>query len=645
MNPYVAIVSSLLFLPALYFLLHRPKQNTKPHENEAETEQPRAGWRQQYEDWKLFLPLLLPKDSAVRRRLVYRYLMMFICVGARRVLRVAHPILLRRIVQVLSSETVSPRLPWIEIALFIFLHKVVQGVINNVQEAFRARAEGVLVKNISVILYTRLLELSADYHENKKSGSVWRAVHRSGSQTVAYFGDIFFTEVAMVFDVILSIGTCWTIFDGGLALAMSAAFACYVGFSLALRQHTRRNFDIVIKENEREANLSYDVIQNWPTVSHFNRVEYEGNRYTSAIKRSREAYDQLFLNHQIWRSIGRDLVASVGMAAVCILGGYQIRTSQRSTGDFIMLFQFLTDTFPQLVSLSRIFESTDRFLSNSHNVIELLKLQPTVKDKEGAPDLKVGNGTVEFDNVSFSYNGKTDVVKSVSFKAEGGRTVAIVGETGGGKSTLLKLLSRTYDVKSGAIRIDGQDLRDVRQDSLREQMSIVPQLIGVFNASILENLRYANLEATREQIEQACEAAALHKRIMSFPDGYDQVVGERGVKLSGGERQRLAIARALLRPGRIVLLDEATSDLDAETEARIQDYLKKWYVGRTVIVVAHRLATIANADLIIPFKDGQVVEVGRHGELLQKKGYFYMLWNKQRLAWNPASKIEAESEV
>lgn len=640
MTPYVAAISLLLFLPVLYFLVHRPRQNTKKTQNGDETEQPRAGWRQQYEDWKLFLPLLLPRDGTLRWRLVYWYSAMFMCVGARRALGVACPMLLRRIVQLLSSGVTSPRLPWVEIVLFTFLHKIAQGVIDNVQETFRTRTQSVLINNISVALYTKMLGLSADYHENKKSASAWRAVCLSGGMTVNYFGRVFSTQVAMVFDVFLSIGACWTIFDGGLALAMSAAFASYVGLSWATPEYTRRSLHVLIEEGERDQNLAYDTIQNWQTVSHFNRAGFEGNRYKLAIERSSAIASQLYLNHCTWRRIGRDLVTSAGIAAICVLAGYQIQTSQRSAGDFVMLFQFLADTFPQLEFVSRISESTDMFLSNSHNVIELLKLQPTVKDKEGAPDLKVGDGTIEFDNVSFSYNGKTDVVKDVSFRADGGKTVAIVGETGGGKSTLLKLLSRTYDVKSGTIRIDGQDLRDVNQELLREQMSIVPQLIGVFNASILENLRYANLEATREQIEQACEAAALHKKIMSFPDGYDQVVGERGVKLSGGERQRLAIARALLRRGRIVLLDEATSDLDAETESRIQDYLREWYVGRTVIVVAHRLATIAKADLIISVRDGQVVEAGRHDELLQKKGYFYTLWNKQRLAWDPASKAE-----
>jgi ABC-type multidrug transport system fused ATPase/permease subunit len=263
-------------------------------------------------------------------------------------------------------------------------------------------------------------------------------------------------------------------------------------------------------------------------------------------------------------------------------------------------------------------------------MLDILKEEPTVRDREGAPQFVFKRGDIEFEGVGFSYDGKRPAVQDVSFRLEGGKTIAIVGETGGGKSTLLKLLYRMYDPAKGSIKIDGQDVRDVRLSSLMEHISIVPQIIGVFNASILDNLKYGRLDATQEQCEEACQAAALHK-ISSFPKGYDELVGPKGTKLSGGELQRLAIARALLRDSHIVLFDEAMSSLDSETEWAIQERMRRWCADKTVVIVAHRLATIAHADLILAVKDGRIVEAGCQEELLEKKGYYYSLWSKQKL--------------
>jgi len=243
--------------------------------------------------------------------------------------------------------------------------------------------------------------------------------------------------------------------------------------------------------------------------------------------------------------------------------------------------------------------------------------------------LAVSSGKVEFDGVNFAYDARKEVLKNISFTAEPGATVALVGETGGGKSTMLKLLFRFYDVTSGSIRIDGQDLRSVSLSSLRDALGVVPQDPSMFNQTIYENIRYARLDATNEEIQEACKAAAVHDKIDSFPDGYKSKVGERGVKLSGGELQRIAIARVLIKNPKIVLLDEATSAVDSSTEQLIQEAFKRLSAGRTTFVIAHRLSTIRDANLILVIDHGEIVERGTHDELLLKGGKYFELWTKQ----------------
>ena len=636
-NPYYG-VSVLLFLPAFYLLTYR-KRPSKPtaasHEN-GKPENP--GWiiRKQYADLKLFLPFLLPKDKVIQRRLVFNLSVAGLGVATNRVIKVLKPVLLRRIIDTLNDNN-SQRSPWVEIVLHVLFRNIIAKIADDIAYAYKSRATTNMSDAISLALYNKLLDQTAEYHENKRSGSVWNAVCSSGTTAIHYFSYMLFHQLPVLLDVVLSVATCWTVFNGDLALAMFAFIVLYVGVCIALSDFDKAAYDAVVRTSENASDIGHDTLLNWQTVSYFNRFEHERARYAAAVQANRRSQHN-YRRPLRWQGTAKNLLAGSGVAAVCLLGSRRIRTSagRLGAGDFVLLFQFWAELFQPLEFLVDIFVSADRFLSDSHKGIEILKLEPAVKDKQNAAEFNLENGTIEFDKVSFSYDGERDVIRDVSFTVEGGKTVAIVGETGGGKSTLFKLLCRAYDPKAGSIRIDGQDLRDVRLTSFREHVSIVPQAIGVFNTTVLENLRYANLEATREQVEDACRAAALHKRIVEFPKGYDEVVGEKGSKLSGGELQRLAIARALLRRAQIVLFDEATSNLDAETEGRIQDYLRRWYNGRTVVVVAHRLATISHADLIISFKDGAIVEAGSYEDLLARKGYFYQLWNKQRLAWDPS---------
>jgi len=262
-------------------------------------------------------------------------------------------------------------------------------------------------------------------------------------------------------------------------------------------------------------------------------------------------------------------------------------------------------------------------------LLELFQTKPTIVDAPGAKPLKLGDGVVRFDNVSFAYDERKPTLTDVSFVVPSGKTVALVGETGGGKSTILKLIDRFYEVTSGSISIDGQDIRQVTLDSLRERIGVVPQEPMLFNDTIMNNIRYARLSATDEEVHEACRAAAIHDKIKTFPDGYDSKVGDRGVKLSGGEKQRVAIARAILKRPDIILLDEATSAVDTETEQLIQEGFKTLCQDRTTFVVAHRLSTIMKADHIVVVMNGKIVEQGSHDELIHTNGKYHDLWSKQ----------------
>ncbi|KAI1005636.1 Heavy metal tolerance protein [Podosphaera aphanis] len=268
-------------------------------------------------------------------------------------------------------------------------------------------------------------------------------------------------------------------------------------------------------------------------------------------------------------------------------------------------------------------------LMDAERLLELFNLKPTISDLPGAKPLKSGDGLVRFDHVSFAYDSRKPTLKDVSFTVPPGKTIALVGETGGGKSTVLKLIDRFYDINSGSISIDGQDIRHVTISSIRERIGVVPQDPVLFNDTIMNNIRYAKLYAADEEVYEACKAASVHDKIMKFPDGYNSKVGDCGVKLSGGEKQRIAIARVILKQPQIILLDEATSAVDTETEELIQKGLQSLCQGRTTFVVAHRLSTIINADHILVVMNGEVIEEGTHEELIRNNGKYKDLWSKQ----------------
>lgn len=624
-------------------------------------------WRKNYANFRKLTPFMFPGRGEDSRSYKIDLATVATCSVLSRVFNAMLPILLRRIIDQLADSS-THQIPLVEILVFIALRQVVSEAVTTLHWNKFTHVESAISNRLCCCLYDKTLALSADWHDATQPMDTYVAIINGGPRFGRFVMSILFDKVTAIIDLLVAIAAFWRLFGSRLALAMAAIAVVYVWAARRIMPATRlEEFAAIVRLRREQHRIGGDALKNWHTVAAFNNVAHEQARHRDAASRTVDMARKRDTSRvQItWK---KNVVLALGLSVLSLMTTGQIVSGrgQQGVGDYVMLLQFWNDlAFPiqNFVSWATWFEE---FFVESDKIIEILEKQPTIRDKDGASEFRLLNGDIEFDQVSFSYkhdnakdendakeaatsdktrdkdDGKSahdaapaSAVKNVSFKVKGGTTVAIVGETGGGKSTLLRLLCRLHDVDAGSIRIDGQDIRDVRLGSLMQHVSIVPQIISVFNDTVASNLKYGNLTATQADCEAACEAAALHKKIVGgFQKQYEEVVGESGTRMSGGELQRLAIARVLVRhdaSNKIVLFDEAMSSLDSETEWDIQRRLREFGKGRTVVIIAHRLATVAHADLILAVKDGVIVESGGQEELLAKKGYYYRLWDKQRL--------------
>ena len=381
----------------------------------------------------------------------------------------------------------------------------------------------------------------------------------------------------------------------------------------------------------------------YETVKYFNAEPYEFDRYRTAIKRFQKAEYSNIASLNVM-NLAQNSCFMIGLLITCFIAAFQVTTGQRKVGKFVSLLTYMAQLQGPLNFLGTFYRSIQASMINAERLLELFKEQPTVADSPDAKALESCAGEIAFNDVRFSYDPRKAALSGLNFTCLPGTTTALVGESGGGKSTVFRLLFRFYNIGEGNIQVDGHDIEDITIDSLRSHIGVVPQDTVLFNESLMYNLKYANQKATEDEVYEACRAASIHDQILSFPDGYESKVGERGLKLSGGEKQRIAIARTLLKGPRIILLDEATAALDTETEQHIEYALDKLSDQRTTLVIAHRLSTITSADQIVVIHAGQAVEKGTHEELLSLKGRYTSMWRKQIRAQKAAQEAKVASD-
>ena len=538
------------------------------------------------------------------------------------------------------------RVPYFEVALYVFyLYLQSAAGIYAIKNWLWLPVEQWAYRAITTAAYNHIMGLSSGFHESKQSGELYKSIEQ-GSSVNDLLETMLFEVLPMLIDIFVAFTYLYYLFDAYMALIVGTTTVLYLWVSTyftAMQSDSRRR---QMGISRKESQVLYDSMGNWRTVSYFNRIPYEQQRYASVVTLHMQSQRKSWILHYVsWAA--ESVVLDFGLAGACFLAAYQVASGIQSVGSFVTLFTYwgqLSGEFRCYQTLLNAFaeaiEGPLMFFSQAHvrlmaklidaeQLLQVFQTKPSVAEKKGAKKLNLDKGDVEYSNVHFSYDGKKQILKDLSFHAAAGQTVALIGETGGGKSTILKLLFRFYDVTSGSITIDGQDIRDVTLESLRECIGVVPQDPSLFSDTIMNNVRYSRLDATENEVFDACKAAAIHDKITSFTNGYQSKVGEHGVTLSGGELQRVAIARAILKNSKMILLDEATSSVDTETERNIQEALAKLTSGRTTFVVAHRLSTIVNADLIIVIKDGQILERGTHDELFHAHGKYHDLWARQ----------------
>jgi ATP-binding cassette subfamily B protein len=493
---------------------------------------------------------------------------------------------------------------------------------------------------LAVETFHHVHALSLRFHIERRTGGLSRIIDRGTKAidrllTLAIF-NIFPTILQLIFIVALML---WRL-NVWFVVATAIMIIAYMQFTFAVtrwRIHIRR----AMNDSDNEANTkAVDSLLNYETVKYFNAEAHEEARFDSAM----EKYAQASIVTQITLSVlntGQGLIASLGLVAVMILAALGVKDGSLTVGDLVMANALLIQLFIPLNLLGTVYRDISQGLIDMEMMFGLLRRPQEVKDKPDAKPLAVGNGEIRFENVVFSYEHDRVILKGVSFRVPAGKTVAVVGPTGAGKSTISRILYRFYDIQSGRVTIDGQDIRDVTQASLRAAIGIVPQDTVLFNDTIRYNIAYGRFGASEAEILEAARRAQIDPIIRELPAGYDSMVGERGLKLSGGEKQRVAIARTLLKNPPILLLDEATSALDTHTEREIQSALKLVSTNRTTLVIAHRLSTIIDADEILVLDHGQIIERGRHSELVARGGPYAAMWNRQKEADEVRERLQA----
>ncbi|MGL4280457.1 MAG: ABCB family ABC transporter ATP-binding protein/permease [Albidovulum sp.] len=605
----------------------------------------KEGWRRSFRTMERVAPYLWPKgETWVKRRVV----LSLIALVVAKIVSVTTPFFYKAAVDMLSGEARDDgwllALGAIGLTVAYGLARLGSTGFNELRDVIFVRVGQRALRKLALETFTHIHRLSMRYHITRKTGGLSRIIER-GVKGVEFLLRFMLLSIGpLILELTMVTVIFALMFDWRYAVVVLVTIALYVTFTFKV---TEWRVKIRRKMNEQDTDANQkaiDSLLNFETVKYFGAEAREASRYDHAMQGYEAAAVKTgqslsFLN------FGQSFIITTGLVIVMVMAAFGVQAKVLTVGDFVMVNAYMIQITMPLNFLGTVYREIRQALVDMGEMFDLLDQPAEINDKPGAPDLKVAGGAVELDNVRFAYEASRPILRGIGLKVAPGETVAIVGPSGSGKSTIGRLLFRFYDVTGGALRIDGQDVRDVAQDSLHAQIGVVPQDTVLFNDTIRYNIAYGRPEAGEDELVAAARAAKIHDFIMSLPEGYETKVGERGLKLSGGEKQRVGIARTLLKNPPILLLDEATSALDTQTERDIQDSLKRMGEGRTVITIAHRLSTIADADRIVVLEKGEIVEVGRHEALLAKGGRYAAMWERQSAEDSTETVVAGEEEA
>lgn len=591
------------------------------------------------------LPYLWPQNNlSMRIRVVIAVLLMILA----KLATVYVPYMYSHVVDILSHDTQSHQWAIVAPAGIIVgyaLLRIAASGFSEVRDALFAPVRFRVSRVAAMKSFVHLHQLSLKFHYNRQSGGVSRIIERGTEavETILRLG--VFNVFPTLIEALLVLGVIWHLYDWRYATVIMMAVFAYIAFTFLFtswRISIRRKMNQI---NTEASGKAVDSLLNYETVKYFGNETHEANRYDEAQAR----YERAAVHTQISLSglnLGQTIIIALALMVTMLMAAQEVKAGSFTVGKFVLVNTYLLQLYMPLNFLGSVYSSLRQSFVDLEQLFALLEETQDVTDPQSPLPLparldEAGPASVTFHSVWFGYDRQRDVLKGISFQVPPGGKIAIIGPTGAGKSTISRLLFRFYDVSKGQIMIDGHNIKDYAQESLRACIGVVPQDTVLFNDTIGYNIRYGRLNATQEEIEEAARQAHIHAFIMQMPLGYDTPVGERGLKLSGGEKQRVAIARTILKNPRILVLDEATSALDTRTEKDIQTALQEVSVRRTTIVIAHRLSTIIDSDHILVLKDGKIAEEGTHSDLLRKKGMYASMWEAQANEQENAGQLAA----
>jgi ATP-binding cassette subfamily B protein len=605
---------------------------------------PPAGGRSHWQTLKDLAPHLWPAD---RPDLKVRVVVAMACLLAAKGAIVVVPLLYKEAVDALSAPKGADSLPAeVTVPVFVIvaygLARVLSLSFQELRDFFFAKVGQRAIRQVALQTFRHLHGLSLQFHLDRQTGGLSRVIERGTKAIDTLLSFALFSIVPTFVELTLSCGILWALYGievAGITFVTVAGYIAYTYKITEWRLKLRREMN----ESDQSANTrAIDSLINYETVKYFTNETHEAARYDVGLRRYETAATASKTSLAIL-NIGQAGIIAVGVTALMLLAAVRVVEGTMTPGDFVAVNAYMMQMAQPLNFFGFVYREVKQSLVDMETMFLLLKEPKQVEDKPGAPALKLEGGRIAFRDVRFAYSPDREILRGIDFEVPPGRTVAVVGPSGAGKSTVARLLFRFYDATAGRIEIDGQDIREVTQDSLRDAIGIVPQDTVLFNDTIGYNIAYGQPEASREQVERAADLAHIGDFVRSLPQGFDTTVGERGLKLSGGEKQRVAIARTILKNPAILLFDEATSALDTHTEQEIQANLREVSRGRTTLTIAHRLSTVVDADEILVLEAGRVVERGRHADLLARNGAYAAMWQRQQAQREEDADLQGEA--